>query len=176
MHFLTFEGEQCHPGDYFLLVKCSWQVFRRRRVGPQGGEDHTQAAILREMFISASSPTAPSSRMPWNLAVISKMLVRKHVNFPENVLFLMKNTVSVHFLEFSEHLGEIFYPEEECVGERWRPCWFPTDYKHFFISKMQNFLQKHCVFTVNLKVMSMSKISFCLLNSSYLRSIHKKLV
>lgn len=51
MLFLTFWGEKCHPGDYFSLVKCSWHILWRRRVGPQGEEGpHTSSNTWRFSF------------------------------------------------------------------------------------------------------------------------------
>ena len=101
--FLTFGGETCHPGDDLPLIKCSWQVWRRR-VGPQG-EEGPPASNNTQMFVPASSPTAPISRMSLSLAVS-----RKHVKALEKCMISHENTVSVHLLEYSESFaGVIFY-------------------------------------------------------------------
>lgn len=83
--------------------------------GAPGRRRTTHKQQHPEIFIPASSPTAPTSRMSLSLAVISETVIRKHVKNPENA-FLMENIVSVHFLEYSG-LGTIFYYLEESVGE-----------------------------------------------------------
>lgn len=75
----------------------------------RGRTTHKQQHL--EIFIPASSPTAPTSRMSRSLAVISETVIRKHVMSPENV-FLMENVVPVHFLEYSEFRRYFLFFEE----------------------------------------------------------------